>query len=537
MKKTKNGSKKGKKPKKVKTATWRAKPKAAKRHRKHMETLAAVQLPKDLQGALKLKWAPYAGRNLTYFMTKTYLWETYGKRYERLLGVRFSHVLVESSPTTWMMYRAPAESERLEHHVYQRCADGAYVQRILDENEKNYAAYRKMAESFLTKDLRNADAGRLAEELTRYCDAFFQMAESISCSIIFAAALGRRLQQTLNESQLMHLAIPLHPTLPLDEEKDFWTLIAKLQKSGLTHVGKMATLEKPQADAVQKHYDAYCWIEAYENDPVWTMEAMLARINESLNHDADAKIRGIQRRHQDQEYAARQLVATEKLDPKLVQQFRLAMYHRILGESLFGLGNHATQPLFTAIAKKLTLPKNQIKWFSYDELLDALAGNVAPDALMDRLPQRQKHYLVALGEKQVHAFQGPDVDTILSQLDIELPSVADVKEVKGVSAYPGKVIGYARVVQHVGQIDKVKAGDILVTLNTTPSFIMAMKRSAAIVTDEGGITCHAAIVSRELGIPCIIGTKAGTRLIPDGARIEVDAAAGTVRRLDEKTVK
>jgi len=220
-----------------------------------------------------------------------------------------------------------------------------------------------------------------------------------------------------------------------------------------------------------------------------------------------------------------------------VQQFRLAMYHRILGESLFGLGNHATQPLFTAIAKKLTLPKNQIKWFSYDELLDALAGNVAPDALMDRLPQRQKHYLVALGEKQVHAFQGPDVDTILSQLDIELPSVADVKEVKGVSAYPGKVIGYARVVQHVGQIDKVKAGDILVTLNTTPSFIMAMKRSAAIVTDEGGITCHAAIVSRELGIPCIIGTKAGTRLIPDGARIEVDAAAGTVRRLDEKTVK
>ncbi len=62
---------------------------------------------------------------------------------------------------------------------------------------------------------------------------------------------------------------------------------------------------------------------------------------------------------------------------------------------------------------------------------------------------------------------------------------------------------------------------------------MAMKRASAIVTDEGGITCHAAIVSRELGIPCIIGTKSGTRLIPDGAKVEVDAAAGTVRKIEE----
>ncbi|MBI2445292.1 hypothetical protein HYV43_02790 [Candidatus Micrarchaeota archaeon] len=194
--------------------------------------------------------------------------------------------------------------------------------------------------------------------------------------------------------------------------------------------------------------------------------------------------------------------------------------------------NSASKPLFSAIAKKLTLPRNQIKWFTDEELIAALEGRVQPEQLMECLPDRQKHYLIALGQKHPHVYEGAQVDTFLNNLDIENPAVADVTEVKGVPAYPGKVQGIARVVQHVGQLDKVQQGDILVTLNTTPSFILAMKRSAAIVTDEGGITCHAAIVSRELGIPCIIGTKAGTRLIPDGVMVEVDAAAGTVRKLE-----
>ncbi len=522
-------------PKTVKTATWRVKAKAGKKHRKGMETqsVQTLKLPADLEGARKLKWAPYAGRNLTYFMSKTYLWETYGKNYVRLLGSRFSHILIEATPTTWMMYRAPEESERLEQYVYERCADPAYVQRILDENEKNYATLRRTAESLLSNDLRNATEKELSDALIAYCDAFFRMAESISCSIVFAAALGRHLGHTLDEKQLMTLALPLHATLPLEEEKDFWKLIDILQEGRDARVESPEKMNPTHAEAIRRHFDSYCWIEAYENDPVWKMEDFNTRINAALVEPATEKIRQIQKRHHDQEEAARRLVEKTGISQELVRQFRLSMYHRILGESLFGLANHATQGLFSSIAKKLLLPRNQIKWFSHDELLDALAGNVTPEELMDRLPQRQKHYLIALGEKQVYAFQGNQVDAVLSQLDIEKPAVADVKEVKGVSAYPGKVQGIARVVQHVGQLDKVQHGDILVTLNTTPSFIMAMKRSAAIVTDEGGITCHAAIVSRELGIPCIIGTKAGTRLIPDGSMIEVDAVAGTVRKLDE----
>ena len=72
-------------------------------------------------------------------------------------------------------------------------------------------------------------------------------------------------------------------------------------------------------------------------------------------------------------------------------------------------------------------------------------------------------------------------------------------------------------------MNKVKKGDILVAVMTRPDYLPAMKRAAAIVTDEGGVTCHAAILSRELGIPCIIGTKIATKVLKDGQLVEVNA--------------
>jgi len=74
-------------------------------------------------------------------------------------------------------------------------------------------------------------------------------------------------------------------------------------------------------------------------------------------------------------------------------------------------------------------------------------------------------------------------------------------------------------------------GDILVSKMTDPEIVAAMKKAGAIITDSGGITCHAAIVSRELGIPCVISTKFATKLFEDGDRVEVDADKGIIKKL------
>lgn len=104
--------------------------------------------------------------------------------------------------------------------------------------------------------------------------------------------------------------------------------------------------------------------------------------------------------------------------------------------------------------------------------------------------------------------------------------------VKGLPASPGKVSGRVHVILDPSRIDEFKEGEILVTEMTAPDWVPAMKKAKAIVTDSGGMTCHASVVSRELGIPCIVGTKsrgeAATVTIPDGIDVTIDATHGVV---------
>ncbi|MDZ4385502.1 MAG: PEP-utilizing enzyme [Candidatus Moranbacteria bacterium] len=102
-------------------------------------------------------------------------------------------------------------------------------------------------------------------------------------------------------------------------------------------------------------------------------------------------------------------------------------------------------------------------------------------------------------------------------------------DLHGTTANGGTAIGHVIVCKDIETIEKVKEGDILVASMTRPEFIPALRKAAAIVTDEGGITCHAAIVARELGIPAVIGTKIATKILKDGMLVEVKANHGLVK--------
>ncbi len=100
--------------------------------------------------------------------------------------------------------------------------------------------------------------------------------------------------------------------------------------------------------------------------------------------------------------------------------------------------------------------------------------------------------------------------------------------VHGLGAAPGEASGAVRVVSELAQAGDLQRGEVLVTHMTAPDWVPLMRRAAAIVTDSGGMTCHAAIVSRELGIPCVVGTGEATKVLRDGELVTVDAGAGVV---------
>lgn len=105
------------------------------------------------------------------------------------------------------------------------------------------------------------------------------------------------------------------------------------------------------------------------------------------------------------------------------------------------------------------------------------------------------------------------------------------RQLKGYIAQKGIVRGFVRRVMGHKQIGEVEEGEILVSPMTIPDFLPAMAKAAAFVTDEGGVVCHAAIVARELGKPCIVGTKFATQILKDGDFVEVDANRGVVNLL------
>lgn len=111
------------------------------------------------------------------------------------------------------------------------------------------------------------------------------------------------------------------------------------------------------------------------------------------------------------------------------------------------------------------------------------------------------------------------------------------EEIKGTIAQRGFVQGKARIILNQSQFKEFKEGDVLITSMTRPEFVPLMKKAKAIITDEGGLTCHATIISRELKKPCIVGTKNASRLIKNDDLIQIDANNGTITILNKNGKK
>ena len=150
------------------------------------------------------------------------------------------------------------------------------------------------------------------------------------------------------------------------------------------------------------------------------------------------------------------------------------------------------------------------------------------------LVERKKHFVVIPGVvEEVITLQEFSAKNPEYTFIFDVVKESAEKELIGQIAFQGKVEGRVRIMKRKEQIHDMQEEEILVSPMTTPDFLPAMKKAAALVTDEGGITCHAAIVSRELQKPCVIGTKIATQVLHDGDLVEVDADKGIVKILEK----
>ena len=211
-------------------------------------------------------------------------------------------------------------------------------------------------------------------------------------------------------------------------------------------------------------------------------------------------------------------------EKKLVAAAKEIVYFRTFRTEVMYRAFSDLDGLLSELGRCFGYSLRQMKQLSIPEIL-SLPDQKIPSPLAD---QRETRFGLLMDSGTVTVLDPDALDRLERSFSVSLEGQSHLK---GTPACRGQACGTVRIVKTVNDLQKVQPGDVLIAPMTTPDFLPAMQRASAFVTDEGGMTCHAAIVARERNKPCVIGTKNATRFFKDGDRVEVDGTGGFVQRV------
>jgi len=211
---------------------------------------------------------------------------------------------------------------------------------------------------------------------------------------------------------------------------------------------------------------------------------------------------------------------------KQIDVLQEAIYFRSWRTERFYRNAQYLQRFFAEIAKRMGIQTHDTFFLTYSEISEALDGKALP---LD-ISERKRGYVMFTNADATRIYSGTVVAESVQKIRF-MDEHGSQETLKGQQSYPGVVQGKVCVIHSKSDFNNMKQGMILVSHSTTPDYVPLIKMAIAIVTDEGGVLSHASVISRELHVPCVIGTKHATKVFKDGDMIEVDATNGSVRRL------
>ncbi|MCD6085589.1 hypothetical protein J7J41_01170 [bacterium] len=337
------------------------------------------------------------------------------------------------------------------------------------------------------------------------------------------------------------LITPKEKPFTTEEREELLKIVLKIEKNPKLKkffLQPLKSIEKeiekhPQINQlIEKHTQNWQWVPYNYGAYLFDKSHFLKEISELIKKgNAQKELKEIQIKYQT-------LVKKQK---EIIKKFGIDNYHQKLFEAMqfnsfiidykkkiFTISHfYINFSLMKEIASRLGIEQKLAHCLLKEEVKDAL--------LIDRMPtvktlkERYKRSVILVSNGKIKLTIGKEAEEFLKKFNLEEEFKKEIKEFKGEVASQGITKGTAKIILSPKDFGKMKKGDILVAHMTTPEFMPVIKKTKAIITDEGGITCHAAIVSRELGIPCIIGTKIATKVLKDGDLVEVDAQNGMVR--------
>ncbi len=280
---------------------------------------------------------------------------------------------------------------------------------------------------------------------------------------------------------------------------------------------------KEKEKAVEKFWNDFCWVNSsYVGNTPWTRETIIEEA-EKIGSFEKPDFRELQKKKLE---LFKKYHLTEEEQQWFFWTEFLTDWQDNRKKNIFK-AIFAFEQVLAELSRRFKIDRKYLHYLLSDDIsIESLSDGSAKKKAEFRM--KGSVFVRELGKLSV--FEGEE----FSEFKKTFEHVhEDVSILTGMAASLGIATGPVKICTTIESLSKVQQGDILVASMTRPEYVSAMKKAAAIVTDEGGVTCHAAIVSRELGIPCVIGTQKATKVLKDGWIVQVNANHSSITVIDK----
>ena len=401
--------------------------------------------------------------------------------------------------------------------------------------ERNFSKYRSYCEQLNKKRMSNLSTEEIITAMKESFEIYKEI-WNVGCSFefldfTFPSLLRKEIEQHVPAGQISKVLTTLI-TSPQDSfsreaEKSLLRIAAHIKEHNLH-----SPFSKPEVvSMVQEHIDRFYWTSC--NYFVFSglgVNNVQTIITSYLTQDP----RGILRKFDEE------TESLQKEQQNLLKKYpigeRAKYWFKIAQRTSLGLderkkaqmhGFFAVGRLLKELAKRMKVDFDLAKYIIPPEI-DAFAqGKIK----VQMLYERRQHSFIDYNTLPLKVLCGEAAKRAEKALWAQADEMT--KEIGGVCASPGTITARARVIPTARAIHEIRQGEILVTGMTSPDYVPALNKVVGIITDDGGITCHAAIISRELKLPCIVGTKTATKRIKTGDLVELRANHGLARIIEQ----
>ena len=498
----------------------------------------------------KLTWEPHDMPLTPYLVF--YVLEAAAKGLKMIIGDCYHHLAVYSANDNGRWGFTEEDFERLGNYVFDKARRNKRLLRELElKSSQAKREVREIIREIDKSDLKTLPARQLAGLFSKFYSAFVRETAVPALANVLDYQSQKQIKTYFKERKTTKSDLARYLTILNAPNRLSYTTVERQKLSGIAHEifinTKLKSLFKKEdaktiiarlkdfsaiSRKINNHAREYFWIlNNYAQATVLGADYFIVGLKKILQFNSDPilEIKQIEQGLKKAKIEKKRLVAKLRLNKDLLLLIKLlehGIYWRDERKKYNQIADHYHMLFIKETVRRFSIGLGDLKYIFPSELIKLLRGGS-----FDRnsLRVRRASNLIIYTPAKLCLFTGK----FAKQLNDRLYKTTKIKTglIQGDSACLGKVRGEVRVIMGPNDFKKMKPGCILVTSMTRPEFVPVMKLAKGIVTDEGGITCHAAIISRELGIPCIIGTRVATKVFKDGDKVEVDAEKGEVRKI------